>query len=41
MFANCIMYNRSGDDLIELTKIMKEEVSEIFKMFEEAEEEIK
>ena len=41
MFANCIMYNRTGDDLIELTRIMKKEVSEIFKMFEEAEEEIK
>ncbi|RCK66411.1 hypothetical protein Cantr_02136 [Candida viswanathii] len=41
MFANCIMYNRSGDDLIELTKIMKSDASEIFKLFEEAEEEIK
>ncbi|KAF6061111.1 Bromodomain family protein [Candida albicans] len=41
MFANCIMYNQSGDDLVELTKTMKQDISEVFKMFEEAEEDIK
>lgn len=41
MFANCIMYNQSGDDLVELTKTMKQDISELFKMFEEAEEDIK
>lgn len=37
MFANCIMYNRSDTDLVELTKSMKDDVSHSFKIFEEAE----
>lgn len=41
MFANCIMYNRSDADLVELTKSMKEDVNNTFKMFEEAESEMK
>lgn len=41
MFANCIMYNRSDADLVELTKSMKDDVNNTFKMFEEAESEMK
>ncbi|RLV92940.1 Bromodomain-containing protein 8 [Spathaspora sp. JA1] len=41
MFANCIMYNKSDDDLVQLTISMKEEVRNIFKIFEEAEEDMK
>lgn len=40
MFANCIMYNKSDDDLVQLTISMKNDVNKIFKMFEEAEREI-
>ncbi|KAK6463360.1 hypothetical protein DFJ63DRAFT_312678 [Scheffersomyces coipomensis] len=41
MFANCVMYNKSDEELVRLTIIMKNEVSDIFKMFEEAESDIK
>lgn len=37
MLANCIMYNKSDTDLVELTKSMKNDVNNIFKLFEEAE----
>ncbi|CCG25079.1 hypothetical protein CORT_0G04020 [Candida orthopsilosis Co 90-125] len=41
MFANCIMYNRSDEDLVELTRTMKRDVGDMFKMFKEAESEMK
>ncbi|KAI5965045.1 hypothetical protein KGF57_000838 [Candida theae] len=41
MFANCIMYNRPDEDLVELTRTMKRDVGDMFKMFKEAESEIK
>ena len=41
MFANCVMYNRLDEDLVGLTRTMKEEVGELFKMFKEAELEIR
>jgi bromodomain-containing protein 8 len=41
MFANCIMYNRSSDDLVKLTISMRDDVNNIFKLFEEAELDIK
>ncbi|CAK9442356.1 uncharacterized protein LODBEIA_P60990 [Lodderomyces beijingensis] len=41
MFANCIMYNRSNEALVELTRKMKEEVEGMFKMFKEAELQLK
>ncbi|KAG7661122.1 uncharacterized protein J8A68_005359 [[Candida] subhashii] len=41
MFANCVMYNKSDDDLVQLTRSMKNEMTTIFKIFEEAEEEIR
>lgn len=37
MLANCIMYNKSDTDLVQLTKSMKNDVNNIFKLFEEAE----
>jgi hypothetical protein len=37
MFANCIMFNKSDTDLVELTKSMKNDVDKIFKLFKEAE----
>lgn len=37
MFANCIMYNKSDTDLVELTKSMKNDVNNIFKLFKDAE----
>lgn len=37
MFANCIMFNKSDSDLVELTKSMKNDVNNIFKLFKEAE----
>lgn len=37
MFANCVMYNKSDGDLVELTRSMCSDVSNMFKMFEEAE----
>lgn len=37
MFANCIMYNKSDTDLVQLTKSMKNDVNNIFKLFKEAE----
>ncbi|KAI5959902.1 uncharacterized protein KGF55_005134 [Candida pseudojiufengensis] len=40
MFANCIMYNKPDEDLVELTRTMKKDVGEIFKMFKEAEKDI-
>ena len=41
MFANCIMYNRLDEDLVELTRTMKRDVGDMFKMFKEAELEMK
>ena len=41
MFANCIMYNRLDEDLVELTRTMKRDVEDMFKMFKEAELEMK
>lgn len=41
MFANCVMYNKSDEDLVRLTRSMKNEVNNIFKMFEDAELEMK
>ncbi|KAG5419570.1 hypothetical protein I9W82_003338 [Candida metapsilosis] len=41
MFANCIMYNRSDEDLVELTRTMKRDVEEMFQMFKQAESEMK
>lgn len=41
MFANAVMYNKSDDDLVRLTISMKNDVNNIFKMFEEAELDIK
>ncbi|ODV78315.1 uncharacterized protein CANTADRAFT_53715 [Suhomyces tanzawaensis NRRL Y-17324] len=41
MFANCVMYNKSDEDLVKLTISMKNDVTNIFKMFEEAELDIK
>lgn len=41
MFANCVMYNKSDDDLVRLTISMKDDVNNLLKMFEEAELEIK
>ncbi|KAG7194473.1 uncharacterized protein KQ657_004686 [Scheffersomyces spartinae] len=41
MFANCIMFNRSDEDLVSLTLSMKNDVNKMFKLFEEAEEDIK
>lgn len=37
MFANCVMYNKSDGDLVELTRSMSSDASKMFKMFEEAE----
>lgn len=37
MFANCIMFNKSDTNLVELTKSMKNDVDNIFKLFKEAE----
>ncbi|CCE80419.1 Piso0_003535 [Millerozyma farinosa CBS 7064] len=36
MLANCIMYNKSDSALVELTKSMKDDINNIFKLFEEA-----
>mgnify|MGYP004715909213 CR=1 FL=1 len=36
MLANCIMYNKSTNDLVELTKSMKTDVDNIFKLYKEA-----
>lgn len=36
MLANCIMYNKSDSALVELTKSMKADINNIFKLFEEA-----
>ncbi|KAI5970108.1 hypothetical protein CANMA_000719 [Candida margitis] len=41
MFANCIMYNRPDEDLVDLTRTMKKDVGDMFKMFKEAESEMK
>ncbi|KAI5949349.1 hypothetical protein KGF54_005584 [Candida jiufengensis] len=41
MFANCIMYNKPEEDLVDLTRKMKKDVGEMFKMFKEAEKDIK
>ena len=32
MLANCIMYNKSDTDLVQLTKSMKNDVNNIFKL---------
>lgn len=37
MFANCVMFNKSDGDLVELTRSMSSDVANMFKMFEEAE----
>lgn len=37
MLANCIMYNKSDSDLVELTRIMKNDILNTFKVFEDAE----
>lgn len=37
MLANCVMYNQSNSDLVQLTRIMKEDVNSLLKLFEEAE----
>lgn len=41
MFANCVMYNRSDTDLVELTRSMKDDVRASFKLFEDTEAEMK
>lgn len=41
MFANCIMYNRSDDDLYKLTTSMRQDVNDNMPMFKEAEDEIR
>lgn len=41
MFSNCIMYNQSNEGLVELTRSMLQDVENIFKLFEETEQEIK
>lgn len=40
MFANCIMFNKSSTPIVDMSREMKEEVSQTFKMFEEAESNI-
>lgn len=37
MFANCIMYNKSDDELTRLTLSMRDDVQNMFKMYEDAE----
>lgn len=37
MFANCVMFNKSSSPIVSMAKEMKDEVSETFKMFEDAE----
>ena len=37
MFANCVMFNKSTTPIVDMAREMKNEVSETFKMFEEAE----
>lgn len=41
MFANCVMYNRSDTDLVELTRSMKDDVRASFKLFEDTEAEMR
>ena len=41
MFANCIMYNKLDEDLVQLTISMKNDVKNMFVIFEEAEMEMK
>lgn len=41
MFANCVMYNKSNTPLVEMAKQMKDDVKKTFKMFEDAELDIK
>lgn len=37
MFANCVMFNKSKTPIVDMAREMKSEVSQTFKMFEEAE----
>lgn len=37
MFANCVMFNRSNTPIVDMAREMKSDVSQTFKMFEEAE----
>ncbi|CUM65040.1 uncharacterized protein PRCAT00002659001 [Priceomyces carsonii] len=41
MFANCVMYNQSNESLVDLTKSMRNDVNNIFSLFEEAELDIR
>lgn len=41
MFANCVMFNKSSTHLVNMAKEMKDDVRTTFKMFEEAESDIK
>ena len=37
MFANCVMFNHEDDDLVKLTRSMRDDVLSSFDIFEEAE----
>lgn len=41
MFANCVMFNKSSTRLVEMAREMKNDVRRTFKMFEDAESDIK